>query len=182
MNEQIVVIGGGPAGTLVANRLRMALDAADHPIVVIDRVDPRDQELDLLVSLGVYGPGSLQPPESLRLRDGIRRRLANAATIDTDRREVCLTDGTTVPYGVLVLATGRHRLTPTTLGHLTIAADGLPWTSSVGVYAVVPGRGGRWPEVERPVLSQVEQLVAGVLRYLAGPATVGGDTANTGAG
>lgn len=182
MNEQIVIIGGGPAGTLAANRLRSALDGADHRIVVIDRIDPRDQELDLLVSLGIYGPGSLQPPENLRLRDGIGRHLADVATIDADRKEVCLTDGTTVAYRVLVLATGRHRLPPTTVGHLTIAADGLPSTSRADIYVVVPGRGGRWPAVERPVQSQVEHLVSGVLRYLDDSAPVHGDIANTAAG
>lgn len=178
MNEQIVIIGGGPAGTLAANRLRTALDAADHRIVVIDDVDPRDQELDLLVSLGIYGPESLQPPETLRLRDGIERRLAEAATIDTDRKEVCLTDGTTVRYRVLVLATGRHRLPLTTAGPLTIAADGLPSTSRLGIYAVVPGRDARWPAVGRPVQSQVELLVSGVIAYLDGCAPGGGDMAD----
>ncbi|MFI0897878.1 FAD-dependent oxidoreductase [Streptomyces sp. NPDC020983] len=182
MNEQIVITGAGPAGTLAANRLRAALDAAAHRIVVIDRADPCDQELDLLVSLGIYGPGTLQPPEDVRLRDGIERRLADVATIDPDRKEVCLTDGTTVPYGVLVLATGRHRLPPTTAGHLTIAADGLPSTGRADIYVVVPGRGGRWPAVERPVRTQVELLVDGVLRYLDGSAAVGGGVANTAAG
>lgn len=182
MNEQIVIIGGGPAGTLAANRLRTALDAAHHRIVVIDRIDSRDQELALLICLGIYGPGSLQPPEDLRLRDGIARRLADVATIDTDRKEVCLTDGTTVAYRVLVLATGRHRLPPTTDGHLTIAADGLPSTSRPDVYAVVPRGGGRWPAAERPVQSQVENLVSGVVQYLNGSAPVGADPANAAAG
>ncbi|MFG1807733.1 FAD-dependent oxidoreductase [Streptomyces sp. NPDC049040] len=183
MNDQIVIIGGGPAGTLAANRLRHAPGAAGHRILVIDRTDPRDRELDLLVSLGIYGPGSLQPPENLRLRDGIGRRLAEVATIDTDRKEVCLTDGTTVPYRVLVLATGRHRLPPTMAGRpLTIAPDGLPSTSRADIYAVVPGRARRWPAVERPVQAQVEHLVSGVIRYLEGRGPVGGDIANTAAG
>lgn len=182
MNEQIVIIGGGPAGTLAANRLRTALDAAHHRIVVIDRIDSCDQELALLICLGIYGPGSLQPPEDLRLRDGIARRLADVATIDTDRKEVCLTDGTTVAYRVLVLATGRHPLPPTTDGHLTIAADGLPSTSRPDVYAVVPRGGGRWPAAERPVQSQVENLVSGVVQYLNGSAPVGADPANAAAG
>jgi len=183
MNEQIVIIGGGPAGTLAANRRRHAQGAAGDRIVVIDRTDPRDQELDLLVSLGIYGPRSLQPPENLRLRDGISRRLAHAATIDTDRKEVCLTDGTTVPYRVLVPATGRHRLPPTMPGRpLRIAPDGLPSTSRADIYAVVPGRGGRWPAVERPVQAQVEHLVSGVIQYLEGCAPIRGDIANTAAG
>lgn len=179
MNAQTVVVGGGPAGTFAANRLRTALDGAGHRIVVIDRVDPYDRELDLLVSLGIHDPGSPQPPENLRLRDGVDRRLADVATIDTDRREVCLTDGTTVPYHVLVLATGRHRLPPTTAGPLTITADGLPSTDRPDIYVVVPGRAARWPAVERPVAAQVDVLVGGVLQYMNGSATAGGGIAKS---
>lgn len=64
MNEQTVVIGGGSAGTLAANRLQAALKDAGHRIVVIDREDRRDPELDLLAALGIYGPETLQPPST----------------------------------------------------------------------------------------------------------------------
>lgn len=184
MDEQVVIIGGGPTGTLAANRLRAALNGAEYRIVVIDRTDPRDQELELLVALGIYGPGTLQPPEHLRLREGIGFRLADAATVDTDRKEVCLTDGTRVPYHVLVLATGRHRL-PNTRGEgrFAVTASSLPSTTRADVFAVVPIAAASWPAVEQPVQSQVEHLVSGVRRYLDGcAAPLGGNVANTSAG
>ena len=175
MNEQIVIIGGGPAGTLAANRLRLALNSAAYRIVVIDRTDPRDLELELLVAIGIYGPGTLRPPEHLRLREGIGLRVAEAATVDTDRKEVCLTDGTTVRYDVLVLATGRHPLPRR-------ADQGpLPVPAHPDVF-VVRGRAASWPAVEQPAGVQVERLVADVGRYLDASARSGGVTAATRAG
>ncbi|WP_405586180.1 FAD-dependent oxidoreductase [Streptomyces sp. NBC_01190] len=183
MDEQIVVIGGGPAGTLAANRLRAALGDTGHRIVVIDRTDPRDQELELLVALGVYGPATLQPPEHLRLREGIGFRLANAAAVDTDRQEVCLTDGTTIPYGVLVLATGRHPVPATTGGpQLAVVAGSLPATSRADVFAVTPVTAATWEATERPISSQVERLVSGVRRYLDRRAPAESGVARTSAG
>ncbi|MYS22032.1 Pyridine nucleotide-disulphide oxidoreductase [Streptomyces sp. DvalAA-14] len=183
MNEQIVIIGGGRAGTLAANRLRTALRGAGPRVVVIDRTDPRDQELGLLVALGIYGPGSLQPPEHLQLREGVDLRLADAATVDTERKEVFLTDGTTVPYDVLVLATGRHRLPATADGgRLPVAASRLPSASRADVFTLLPAGAGSWPAVEQPIQSQVEYLVSGVRRYLDAGTPLGKDVADTSAG
>ncbi|MFC4033236.1 FAD-dependent oxidoreductase [Streptomyces polygonati] len=174
MNERIVIIGCGHAGTLAANRLRAALHGAGHHITVIDRTDPRDQELDLLVALGIHGPGTLLPPEHLRLREGIDLRLAEAATVDTGRKEVFLTDGTTLPYDVLVLATGRHRLPSTAVeGRLPLTAGELQTGHRAGVFAVVPAAAASWSAVEQPVPSQVESLVSGVRRYLDTRARLG---------
>jgi len=110
MNTRIVVLGSGNSGTLAANRLRRYCDGDDVRIIVIDRRDTRDQETDLLIALGLYGPHALLAPEHLHLRDGIELRHAEAATVDPYGREVYLTDGTTVAYDVLVLATGTPRL------------------------------------------------------------------------
>ncbi|WP_333766742.1 hypothetical protein [Streptomyces sp. IBSBF 2435] len=68
MNEQTVVIGGGSAGTLAANRRQAAPKDAGDRIVVIDGEDRRDPEFDLLAALGIYGPETLQPPGHLQLR------------------------------------------------------------------------------------------------------------------
>lgn len=173
MNKQIVIIGAGEVGTLAANHLRAALDRSEYRIVVIDRTDYRDQELDLLVAIGIYGPRTLRPPEHLRLRDGTDFRLADAATVDTDRREVCLTDGTTLPYHVLVLATGRHPL-PRGVVRGTPAA--WPATRHPDVFAV-RGKGASWPAAEQPAHMQVERLVGGVRLYLDAGRRSGGGVA-----
>lgn len=63
----------------------------------------------LLVELGLYGTDAPLPPEDRALRDGVEFRQAEAGMVDAGRREVCLTDDTTVPYDVPVVATGRGR-------------------------------------------------------------------------
>jgi NADH dehydrogenase FAD-containing subunit len=110
VDRRIVIIGGGTAGTLVANRLHHTTAGSGVRIVVVDRVDTRDPETELLVALGLYGGGALRPPDDLWLREGIEFRHVAVCAVDTDRAELCLADGTTLGYDVLVLATGRHPL------------------------------------------------------------------------
>lgn len=109
-HQHIVVIGAGSAGILAANRLRANCPGGAFHIAIIDRVDTRDPELELMVALGLYGPQTLQPPEHQRLRDGIDFRHVEVAWVDTDRTELCLTDGTDLAYDALVIATGLHPL------------------------------------------------------------------------
>ena len=105
MRKYIVVIGGGTAGTLVANRLHRYC-GAEFRIVVVDRNGRRDQELELLGALGLYGPHTPQAPEQSRLRKGIDFRHAEVASVDVAHAEVCLTDGTAIGYEALVVAVG----------------------------------------------------------------------------
>ncbi|KIF71520.1 hypothetical protein HY68_27865 [Streptomyces sp. AcH 505] len=123
-HQRIVIIGSGAAGILAANRLSALCYGGEFRIVVIDRIDPRDPELELLVALGLYGPHAMQPPEHLRLRQGIGFRHVEVASVDTDRAELCLTDGTTLGYDALVVATGLHPL-PSGLadGHRFLSVD-----------------------------------------------------------
>lgn len=109
MDRRIVVVGGGRAGTLVANRLHEGAGSGVR-IVVVDRVDNRDLETELLVALGLHGGGTPRPPDDLRLREGIEFRHVAVSSVDAGRAELCLADGTTLGYDALVLATGRHPL------------------------------------------------------------------------
>ncbi|WUH89514.1 FAD-dependent oxidoreductase [Streptomyces sp. NBC_00433] len=109
MDKQIVIVGGGTAGTLLANRLHRTAGSGVR-IVVLDSADRRAPETRLLMALGLYGGGAPRAPDDLWLRDGIGFRLVAVASVDADRAELFLTDGTTLGYDVLVLATGRHPL------------------------------------------------------------------------
>jgi len=108
MSAHIVVLGCGRSGRQTANRLRRHCSPGTR-ITVVDRRDTRDPEAELLAEIGMYGPHALNAPDDLRLFDGIEFRHVEAASVELGRREVCLMDGTTVPYDALVVATGRHR-------------------------------------------------------------------------
>ncbi|WP_225851206.1 FAD-dependent oxidoreductase [Streptomyces sp. HPF1205] len=190
MNRHIVVLGGGSAGTLAANRLHCYCSGPGVSVLVVDRADTRDPEAALLTSLGLYGPHTLRPPEHLHLRDGIGFRHTEVATVDTDRAEVCLGDGTTLPYDVLVVATGA----PAPAGYVT-RSPGLgdehglvpvdPATrrcpAHARVYAIGAAADGQ--RVAGQVLhSQAERLARAVRGYLAGDPPLPRRTTEAGAG
>ncbi|WP_329000977.1 NAD(P)/FAD-dependent oxidoreductase [Kribbella sp. NBC_00709] len=116
--RRLVILGGGTAGTIVANKLRRRLALEDWQITVIDR----DRE-------HLYQPGLLFVPfggrEDLRkqrrqlLRNGIQFLIGEVGAVDPEQKSVRLTDGDVVSYDYLVVATGtssRPDQTPGMLG------------------------------------------------------------------
>jgi sulfide:quinone oxidoreductase len=110
--KRIVILGGGTGGTMVANRLRRRFDADDAEIHVVDRDDRHVYQPGLLfVPFGLTSLDEIVRPRTRQLRNGIvfHERKIDAVWIERD--ELLLDDGTTLPYDVLVVATGS-RLQP----------------------------------------------------------------------
>ena len=109
---RIVILGGGTGGTMVANRLRRRLDADEAEIHVVDRDDRHVYQPGLLfVPFGLASPHEIVRPRSRQLRDGIVFHEREIDAVWIERDELLLDDGTTLPYDVLVVATGS-RLQP----------------------------------------------------------------------
>lgn len=176
MQRHIVVLGGGSAGILAANRLRAHCDSPDISVLVVERVDTRDPETELLTALGLYGPHALRPPEHLALRDGVAFRHAEVGTVDVDRCEVCLGNGTALQYDVLVIATGvpdAAGYVPRSPGlgdeHGAVPVDRLSRRSPAHprIYAIGPAADGR-PGPSPVIHAQAEHLARAVRSHLAG--------------
>jgi sulfide:quinone oxidoreductase len=116
MIPRIVILGGGTAGTLTANRLRRELgDAAE--ITVVDRDDDHLYQPGLLfVPFGRARPGKIARSRARQLRPGVGYRQSPVDRVEIDRRQVHLEDGTVLPYEVLVVATGAALLPGETEG------------------------------------------------------------------
>jgi sulfide:quinone oxidoreductase len=109
---QIVVLGGGTGGTMVANRLRRRFDADEAEIHVVDRDDRHVYQPGLLfVPFGLTSLDEIVRPRERQLRDGIVFHEREIDAVWIERDEVLLDDGTVLPYDVLVVATGS-RLQP----------------------------------------------------------------------
>jgi sulfide:quinone oxidoreductase len=104
---RIVVLGGGTAGTIVANKLRRRLDPSAWDVTVVDR-DGRHlyQPGLLLLPFGLSEPDDLVKDEQRLLDGGIELRLADVDRVEPQEHQVRLGDGTTLDYDVLVIATG----------------------------------------------------------------------------
>ena len=106
MAHRIVILGGGTGGSLAANRLRKEYGAAAE-IVVVDRDDEHIYQPGLLfVPFGLTEPQALVRPRSKQLRAGIDFRIADVDRVEAGTSTVHLSDGSTLPYDVLVVATG----------------------------------------------------------------------------
>ncbi len=104
---RIVVLGGGTGGTLVANRLRAlcAPDRAEITIVDQDNVHVYQPGL-LFVPFGLSHAEDIVRPRRSQLHDGVELVVAPIDHVDIDTQIVHLAGGPTVPYDVLIVATG----------------------------------------------------------------------------
>ena len=109
-NTRIVVIGGGYAGTMAANRL----SGTGSQVTV---VNARPQFVDRIrLHQWAAGTGEAAHDLGTLLADGVRLVIDNAVRIDADRRLVVLRSGNELPYDYLVYAAGStgtpHHLIP----------------------------------------------------------------------
>jgi sulfide:quinone oxidoreductase len=115
MNKRIVILGGGTAGTLIANRLRRILSGA--AITVVDHDDAHVYQPGLLfVPFGLLRPQDLVKSRKRQLHSGIGYVECDIDRVDIDSDRVHLTDGAVLDYDVLVVATGAKLLPEETEG------------------------------------------------------------------
>lgn len=105
--KRIVILGGGTAGTLVANRLRRSCPWHEAEITVVDRDDDHvHRSGPLFVPSGRTTAGIPARPRAQYLHPGIGLRRQEATYVDPTARTVYLADGTLLHYDVLVVADG----------------------------------------------------------------------------
>jgi sulfide:quinone oxidoreductase len=117
--KQIVILGGGTGGTMVANRLRRRYDADEAEIHVVDRDDRHVYQPGLLfVPFGMAQLDEIVRPRRRQLRRGIHFHQSEVNAVWIERNEVLLDDRTVLPYDVLIVASGS-RLQPEETDGLT---------------------------------------------------------------
>ncbi|TWF76957.1 NADH dehydrogenase [Pseudonocardia hierapolitana] len=104
---RVVVIGGGYAGTLAANRLRMRAG------VDITLVNPRPRFVERIrLHQFVAGTGTATLDYGTLLGEGVRLVVDSATRIDAAGRKVLLASGTALDYDYAVYSVGSTGATP----------------------------------------------------------------------
>jgi NADH dehydrogenase len=107
VTPHVVILGGGFAGLYAARKLR-------HARVQVTLVDRRNHHLfqPMLYQVATAGlnPSDIASPirSILRGAKNVEVLLAEVQSIDVERREVTFSDGATVSYDYLIVATGAH--------------------------------------------------------------------------
>ena len=104
--KKLLVLGGGTAGTMAANKLRKVL-SADWSITVIDADDEhRYQPGYLFMPFGTYTPDQVTKSRRKFINKNIALVYGEIDRVDADANQVYLTDGRTFDYDELIIATG----------------------------------------------------------------------------
>ncbi len=118
--RRLVILGGGTAGTMVANKLRRRLGYGQWQVTVVDQTDTHlYQPGFLFIPFGAARPGEVVKPRRRFLHRGVSLVLGEIDRVDTGAKVVMLADGRRLAYDYLVIATGttpRPDQTPGMLG------------------------------------------------------------------
>jgi len=118
--KHLIIVGGGTAGTIAANKVRSAIPASDLAISVIDTNDAHLYQPGLLfVPFGKTAPRRLVRSRQAQFGRGIDVIKAEVDHVDLDTTTVTLAGGDVIRGDYLILATGvtpRPDQTPGMMG------------------------------------------------------------------
>lgn len=111
--KRIVILGAGTAGTIMANRLsrlyRSEIKCEAISITIVDQQPVHLYQPGLLfIPFGVYQPSEIVRQQVECLPDHVTRIESGIDRLLTDSDEVVLTNGQTLPYDALIIATGTE--------------------------------------------------------------------------
>src|ERR1022692_1140510 len=105
--RQMLILGGGTAGTMMANKLASALDERDWRITVVDGTEEHYYQPGFLfVPFGTYGIRDIVKPRRKYLPGRIKFILSGIERIEAEKKTVKLSGGEMLSYDCLIIATG----------------------------------------------------------------------------
>jgi len=118
--RNLLILGAGTAGTMIANKLRKRLARDDWRITIVDRDDQHHYQPGyLFLPFGTYTEKQVVRSRHAFLPDGVDFVIADVDRVDPDAGTVALADGRSLDYDYLVIASGaspRPDQTPGMLG------------------------------------------------------------------
>jgi len=110
MSAEVVILGGGVGGTIVANLVAKQTQGQAH-VTIVDATGIHVYQPGFLyVAVGLEQPAALHRPESRLLRDDVSLVVDRALRVDPAEHTVYLESGRRLRYDDLVLATGSRTI------------------------------------------------------------------------
>jgi sulfide:quinone oxidoreductase len=134
--KDLLILGAGTAGTMIANKLRKRLAKEEWRITIVDRDDRHHYQPGyLFLPFGTYTEKQVVRSRHTFLPDGVDFVVAEVDRVDPDANTVALTDGRSLGYDYLVIASGTTPRPDQTPG----MADGSEWRKSVFDFYTLEG-------------------------------------------
>ncbi len=135
MKKKLLILGGGTAGTMIANTVRRRLPEDDWDVTVIDRDNVHLYQPGLLfMPFGRYTRDQITRSRRSCFSEGVTFVLAEVERIEPSTNEVRLVGGDVLDYDYLVVTTGTSSRPDQTPGML-----GSQWRKSVFDFFTLDG-------------------------------------------
>lgn len=107
--KRIVILGAGTGGTIMANKLRKALERDEWEITIVDK-EPNHyyQPGFLFIPFGIYGKNDVVKSKAGFIPAGVKFIINEIDRVEPDSNKVYLTNGQTLNYDFLIVASGTH--------------------------------------------------------------------------
>jgi len=107
--KKLLILGGGTAGTMMANKFRKALDKADWEITIVDKHKTHYYQPGFLfIPFGIYNKNDVIKPKGDFFPSGVNVIYSDIDKIEAEKNIVNLEGGRILHYDFLVIATGAE--------------------------------------------------------------------------
>jgi sulfide:quinone oxidoreductase len=107
--RQMLVLGGGTAGTIMANRLTARLNQREWQITVVDATEQHYYQPGFLfVPFGTYRIKDIVKPRRKFMPGRVNLVISGIDRIDPEKKTVLLAGGRSLAYDCLIIATGAE--------------------------------------------------------------------------
>jgi sulfide:quinone oxidoreductase len=108
--KTFLILGGGTAGTMVANKMSHHLDTSEWKIIVVDQDENHYYQPGFLfIPFGIYSPADVVKPKRDFYPPNVEFVLSPIELIEPDKNRVTLErEKRVIAYDYLVVATGTH--------------------------------------------------------------------------
>ena len=109
MAKKLVILGGGTAGTMMANKLGKNLGSAEWEITLVDKNKTHYYQPGFLfIPFGIYNRHDVTKPKGNFFPPNVNVIYREIDRIEADENRVLLEDGTILLYDYLIIATGTE--------------------------------------------------------------------------
>lgn len=106
-SRNIIILGAGSAGTMMANHLRGKLDRNEWNITIVDEVEIHYYQPGFLfLPFGIYDEHEIQKPIKKFIPHDVQLIHATIDRVEPETNLVHMTDGSALHYDILIIASG----------------------------------------------------------------------------
>jgi len=133
--KKLLILGGGTAGTMMANKFRKALDRSEWEITIVDKHRTHYYQPGFLfIPFGIYSRNDVIKPKGDFFPSGVSVVYSDIDRIEGEKNVVHLEGGKLLHYDYLIIATGAETRPDQTPG----LADGL-WRKKIFDFYTIEG-------------------------------------------